>query len=97
MLDSESAKRLATEEINRGYNGRFGPLVILEEETIEKEYGWIFFYSTKKFAETRQFQYALAGSGPLVVERSGVMRRFGSGKSPAEVIREYEISRGYTN
>jgi len=55
MIELEAAKQIATEEINRTYQGQFPPLVLLDEYTIEKEYGWIFFYSSKTYAETREF------------------------------------------
>jgi len=36
MVDEATAKTIATQEINRTYEGEFGPLVILGEHTIEK-------------------------------------------------------------
>ena len=96
MIDLETAKRIATQEINTHYEGVLGPLVILDGDTIEKGYGWIFFYATQKYAETREFQYALAGNGPLVVEKmNGAIYQLGTAKSVEESIRDYEIRRGF--
>lgn len=44
-------------------------LIIIESETIEKEWGWVFFYSSKKWVETNDFQYAVAGNAPYIVLR----------------------------
>ena len=96
MIDFETAKKIALEEINRRYTGAFGPLVLLEADTIEKPYGWIFFYVTQKYSETQEFQYALAGNGPLIVERlGGAVHRLGTGRSVEEYVREFELRRGF--
>jgi len=97
MINSETAKQIAVTEINRNYRGQFGPLVVLDQHTIQKEYGWIFFYSTQQYAETGDFRYALAGNGPLIVEKAdGAVYRFGTSKPPEEMIREYELQRGHS-
>ena len=44
--------------------------VIVENETIEKEWGWVFFYTSKKWLETNELIYAVAGNAPFIVERS---------------------------
>lgn len=46
-------------------------LVILDEQTIVKPYGWILFYCTRQYAETGDFLHMLGGSGPLVVRHNG--------------------------
>ncbi len=45
-------------------------LVIIESETIEKNWGWVFFYSSKKWIETNDFKYAVAGNAPYFVLRN---------------------------
>lgn len=42
-------------------------LVLLDSKTMEKSFGWVFFYDSKKHAETGDFRYALAGNAPVVV------------------------------
>jgi len=94
MIDLETAKKLVTTEINKAYRGELAPLVIIDEQTIEKEYGWVFFYQTQKFAETRDFHYSLAGNGPLIVEKAnGALHKFGTAQNPEETIREFELSK----
>ncbi len=43
------------------------PLVITE--TLDKPWGWVFFYTTQLFVETKDFSAALAGNGPFIIER----------------------------
>src|SRR6185503_3838324 len=45
-------------------------LVIQEEETLERDFGWIFFISTKKYLQTKNPGDLIPGIGPLVVERA---------------------------
>jgi len=44
-------------------------LVIIETETIERSWGWVFFYTSRLWREAGEVQYALAGNAPLIVER----------------------------
>ncbi len=44
-------------------------LCILDGRTRELDFGWLFFYTSKLFRETGDFQYALAGNGPSIVDR----------------------------
>ncbi len=65
--------------------------VIADEGTIEKPYGWVFFYNTKKYLETKQVRYALAGNGPVIVNKhTGTVDFFGTNKPPLEIVTEYE-------
>jgi len=43
--------------------------IILDSETIEKEWGWVFFYTSKKCYETKDEKYSVAGNAPLLVLR----------------------------
>ena len=45
-------------------------LVLLKNETIEREFGWIFFYQSERYLEKGNFSDILAGNAPLVVTRS---------------------------
>ena len=44
-------------------------LVILDEHTIEDDFGWVFFYQSKAYLDTGDFSHALAGNAPLLVSR----------------------------
>ena len=44
---------------------------VMEEATIERPYGWLFFIQGKRFIETRDPRDRLAGSGGILVESDG--------------------------
>jgi hypothetical protein len=44
-------------------------LVILDQHTIETDFGWVFFWNSKKYIETGNFQYCIPGNGPIIVDR----------------------------
>jgi hypothetical protein len=70
MIDIETAKKIAEQHVNRGYHVEGDRLVIVDEETMEKEYGWIFFYDSLKYLETGDDIYLIAGNAPLIVEKN---------------------------
>lgn len=65
--------------------------IILSEYTIEKPYGYIFSYDSKLFQETGEFQYAIAGNAPFLVEKeTGRIIVFGTSNRLDYYIKEYE-------
>jgi len=66
------------------------PFAIVESHTIEKPYGWIFFYQSKKFLETGLDRDKLAGNGPIIVNKyEGTIEFLGSATT-WELVSEYE-------
>ena len=63
MLDRNAARDLAVEHLA---NESF---IILDQETIEKAWGWMFFYQSRRYVETGELTEMLAGNAPLIVER----------------------------
>lgn len=45
-------------------------MVVLGAATLEREFGWVFFYQSKRYVETGHISYMLAGNVPLVVTKS---------------------------
>jgi hypothetical protein len=70
MIDYEKAKKIAEDYVNRGYVVSGDRLVIVDEDTIEKEYGWIFFYDSLRYLETEDHDYMVAGNVPVIVEKN---------------------------
>lgn len=67
------------------------PFVVIETSTIEKSYGWVFFYNSKKFVESGISRYRLAGNGPVIVNKeTGAVEFYGSNKPVEQIIEEYE-------
>ena len=68
--------------------------VILEEQTVEKDYGWIFQFTTRRFLETRDPGTLVPGTGPLVVEKEGGATAFlATSVCPERAVEEYERRR----
>ena len=63
-------------------------LVIVGEQ--EHDFGWVFFWNTKEFAGTGDHRFALAGNGPLVVDRhDGHLYGFGTAIPLERSIEQY--------
>jgi hypothetical protein len=90
MLTKAEALELVSTRLNEMH--RTGePCMVVETKTIEKPYGWVFFYNSKKYLDTGNFRFRLAGNGPVIVnKRSGAVEFFGSNKPPEEFIKDYE-------
>jgi hypothetical protein len=66
------------------------PFAIVESHTIEKPYGWIFFYQSTKFLQTGLDQDKLAGNGPIIVNKYDGTIEFLGSTTTWELIAEYE-------
>jgi hypothetical protein len=104
MLTKEEARALVLAELSRiSMNMNRDPddpieLVILDEHTIEKNWGWVFFYSTDRYVETGHIRYALAGNAPFIVNReTGELQVTGTAEPIGYYIAKYErrIGRGF--
>jgi hypothetical protein len=77
------------------------PYVLCDAGAIEREFGWAFFYTSKKYLDTRDPQYQLFGNGPIIVNRrSGAIEFFGTSMAPLDIIADYERrerKRGHQN
>lgn len=97
MLTKEQARALVVAEIERppkyNYRGTPRDLVVVDEHTIERTWGWVFFYNSKRYLETREFRDALAGNAPYIVNRqTGDLRVTGTAHPIEHYIAEYERS-----
>lgn len=64
---------------------------IVDDATIARPYGWIFFYQSKRFLETGEFGDQIAGNGPILVDRINFdLKTFGTAKGIDEYLIEYE-------
>jgi hypothetical protein len=44
-------------------------LTIIDNETIECDFGWVFLYETKKYLESGDFRDGLLGNAPIIVSK----------------------------
>jgi Immunity protein 35 len=96
-ITRERAHEIAAAELRR-----VGPdfvafddeLVLLEDATIERDFGWVFFYDSKRHRETRNDEYGLLGNAPFIVDRAdGSVHYTGTGRRIDFYINEYKRSR----
>lgn len=58
---------------------------------IEKPYGWVFYFNSKKFLESGDASHALYGAGPVIVNKNdGTVNFCGTSTPPSESIAQYE-------
>ena len=63
-------RQQAQEIIEQRLAGSNPPVLIMPETTIEKDWGWVFFYNSKEYLEGRDDDGWLCGNAPYIVERS---------------------------
>lgn len=69
--------------------------VIVENETIERPWGWVFFYNSRQYVETGDTQFALMGNAPYIVNKqSGELLATGTAEDVQAYISEYEATLG---
>ena len=91
MLTFQEAKQIAEVQINQQRFADNDSLIIIEEGIIEKEYAWIFSYTSKKYWETKDMNYAIAGNGPLFVSKlDGQISTYRTGLTVDGMIEEHE-------
>jgi hypothetical protein len=65
--------------------------VVVNDKTLDKPYGWIFFYNSKEFIETGHAPHRLAGNGPVIVNKfTGSIDFFGSAPPIDAILQNYE-------
>lgn len=91
MISFEQARKIMVDRLE---NSRFSDedsLIILDEFTIEKPYGWVFYYTSKLYYETKNSQYAIAGNSPIIVDKqTGEQSSYMSAYSDEEMLQKHE-------
>lgn len=65
--------------------------VILEQQTISEEFGWVFFYQSQKYVETGEFRHKLAGNAPFIIDReTGSLHVTGTARPTEFYINNYK-------
>jgi len=68
MIDRDEAQRRASAYVAK-FSTPSNEFVIVPEATLERSFGWVFFYNSKRFVETGDILFALAGNAPIIVDR----------------------------
>ena len=95
MINKRTAEEIVLKRLNVNVTAA-SPIVITK--VIDEEYGWVFLYASKKYLETNDPQYLLAGGGPAVVEKEdGAIYFLGTHQRPELLIQEYGERRKATS
>jgi Immunity protein 35 len=92
MISFKEAREIALEYLNDGQDPR---LDIVADLTIEKEWGWIFSFQSKRWISSRNWRdKIIPGSPSVVIERlDGSLRYLDDGMTLEECIQKYETRR----
>jgi hypothetical protein len=83
-ISAVEARRLAAEQIEALFGDDPSP-VILDDETMETDVGWVFFYESPLYLQTKDPNDSLLGNAPILVRQDGLVTVTGT----AHPIEEY--------
>jgi hypothetical protein len=93
MISKDTAIDIAHKELKKISADTDTDLVLLDDETIERHWGWVFFYNSRAFIETGDYSEALAGNAPFIVNRmTGEVTLTGTAMPIEHYISEYEAT-----
>lgn len=92
-MNREEAKIIVEKELEASVVFSSIPCGILDDETIEKEWGWVFFYQSRAFIESGDFRDMVGGNAPIIINKStGKLTHTGTAHDIDHYIKEYEQS-----
>ena len=94
-IDYAAARALAEAEIHApGYPADPDPadLVIVDDATLERPYGWVFSYDSRRHQQTGAFEDMLLGNVPILVTRSGAVHVLGTAHSVEWYLTNFEAT-----
>lgn len=94
MIDKRTAEGIAKSYVSKVRIGRRQDAVLNTQRTLEKSFGWVFFYDSKKYLDTRDYHFRALGNSPLIVDRAdGSLHVTGTARPVEYYIAEYEKKR----
>lgn len=88
MIDFQKAQAQATQKMRDIAGSAANEFAIQHEHTKKTKSGWVFFYNTIQYIETRDPMYMLAGNGPIFVSKEGELAVLPSSKPWQEFVEE---------
>jgi Immunity protein 35 len=89
-LTKGEALEAAQEYVGRVLSAPGLELVVLDERTLETDFGWVFFYDTREFAETGDDLARAVGNSPVIVDaRTGRIEITGTAKPIDQYVELY--------
>ena len=95
MLSYQDAVDIVKGEIAKMTPPDGDALVLYPDHTIERRFGWVFFWGSDLYKKTGEFQYALGGNAPFIVNRhTGAVAETGTAFPTEVYVQRYEASLG---
>ncbi|WP_367389137.1 YrhB domain-containing protein [Lewinella sp. LCG006] len=69
MIELNEAIELAKEKLDEIEKKSGINLSLMYEETLELEFGWMFFYQSKAFVETGDLGAMVGGNAPMIIDK----------------------------
>ena len=96
-LSKSRAVEIANEYLARLESNVGEKLALLLDDTLDRDYGWIFFFQTQEWIEAQHFEKMLAGNAPFLVEKvGGKLVQFGTVLPVEDYLRRYEAEKPCT-
>jgi hypothetical protein len=89
LLTIEEATSIAVEWVQQ-QSSATNELVVVQEETVARPYGWFFSYDSKQFLATQDFDYAIAGNAPILVDKRGHVHLTGTAHALEHYVLEFD-------
>ena len=65
--------------------------MLLGKKTEEMPYAWVVYWTSKRWYETRNFKYAIAGAGPFIISKqTGSVTQYSGAYGTEEALEKYE-------
>lgn len=89
----EEARVLVERHLARHAESSDHETVILDRATLERSWGWVFFYQSRAYVESGDLDHALGGNAPLIVERdSGRVLVTGTAEPIESYLHNFEVT-----
>ena len=82
-LTKDGARAIAEKKIR-------SDMVVVDSRTEEHNFGWVFFYTSRRYLETQNMDNIILGNGPIIVNRDGSVISLPTYRPPEILIAQYE-------
>ncbi len=97
MINYEQALKMALAKLSELSNSSGKEIILINDQTLTTEYGWIFFYNSKAYLETGNWKKSILGHAPFIINKDNSEITFlGTAHSVEHYIKEYEKKHGFS-
>ena len=94
-MTKDEARQIALAHVKAIGRETLLELVILDAHTIEKSYGWVFFYDSQRHVQSGDFRDSIAGNAPiLIMKADGKIRETGTAMPLEHYLKQFDAEYG---